>query len=318
MRAARSMSGCIGPGAAFAVLIGAVLMLPNSATFAQEASGPRRLQLRIASVDVASTRVTSPVPEETAPVWRHTFGAERRAEAVRKPVPISADIVVLRGVTSLAPVRQMFPARAYYVLVSRQILQQPDAAAGQGAAVETTALAIRRDIGLRVMAQDHLLHLAEPPLGKELRLAAGTAVRLVGHGRTIWALAIDLAQGCPGAPAPTAAEDEICQAARQQLDAIDEWLVARMGAGETVIIGGRLHRGLEADGLPGHLARLSRLASAPEASGPCTDHAASLASMHVLAGPDIAAGRIELSGGLEPVDKSAPENGCLLMVNARL
>lgn len=310
MSIARGVSRRAGPVGAVAAFVGA--LLAGNTCLAEE-NRPRPLQLRIASIDITSTRPVPSVPEESTPVWRHTFGAERRAEATRRPLPIAADIVVLRGVTSLAPVRQMFPARAYYVLASRQLLQQPD---GSAQSIETTALAIRRDTGLRVTAQDHLLQMAEPPPGTELRLAAGTAVRLIGHGRMIWVLALDLAQGCPNEAAAARFQHTSCQAAERQLDVVDEWLSARMASGETLIVAGRFHRKLGPDGLSGHLARLTRFGPGAMPRAPCTNDE-SLATTYVLAATGSDADRhMAMNGSVKVVDKSAPEKGCLLIVEA--
>src|SRR5690606_5515137 len=106
------------------------------------------LRLRIATLNAFTNPITPAPVGEPEPVWRHTFGAERRAAAVRRPLRFKPDIVLLHGVMTVASARQLFPARHYHLRVSRQILQQPERAGAPRAA--TTAIAIRRDAGLRV------------------------------------------------------------------------------------------------------------------------------------------------------------------------
>ena len=290
------------------------LLFEASTCFAEEPQ-----QLSIASMNVAGKQIAPVQPEAPAPVWRHTFGAERRTVAtqVRQPVRFSADIVVLQGVTNLAPVRQMFPARKYHVVVSRQLLQQADPTGTQHAPLGTTALAIRRETGLRVTAQDHLLDLAEPPSGAAIALAAATAVRLLSPGRPLWVVALDLAQGCPAQDLTSATADVRCLAAKKQLDAIDNWLAQRFAAGEAVIMAGRLHRQLEASALPGHLGRLSGFSFHGETPPACTGSGMETTTMLATPGSHTE-GKVVFNGKLEPVDEATPESGCFLLVDATL
>ncbi|MCL4764680.1 MAG: hypothetical protein KJZ80_00420 [Hyphomicrobiaceae bacterium] len=310
-------------GGCLAALIVCPVPLTSRMSLAQpdlrrDAGSKERLRLRIASMNVSGRQIAASPPEALPQSsWRHTFGSERvAARTARQPVRFSADVVVLQGVTSLAPVRQMLPARKYHLVVSRQILQQADTVATPVEPVGTTALAIRRDSGLRVTAQDHLLGTAEPPAGAEMA-AAATAVRLTGSGRTLWVMALDVAQGCAGETSP---EDVApCQAAKRQLDAIDAWLSDRLGAGETVILAGRFHRPFGTARLPGPLGKLIRFPSAGGIPGTCAADDGSMAATHVLA-TQRPHGHAEttLDGRLLPVDEAAPESGCLLMVDASL
>ncbi len=325
MGTARRAIGRAVRGACLAALIGC-LALNAGTSHAQpdvqrEADGKTRLHLRIASMTVAGRKVAPSRPEPSQPVWRHTFGAERRAEAtaVRQPVRFSADIVVLQGVTSLAPVRQMFPARRYQVLASRQLLQQAATVAAGAEPAGTTALAVRRDTGLRVTAQDHLIGAAELAAGAGVAAAAATAVRLSGSGRALWVMAFDLAQGCPAGTPPADAAAGVCPAAKPQLDALEAWLSVRLDAGETVILAGRLHRPLGAAPLPGHLGRLARFPMADGIPGTCPGDDGSMAATYVLAtrSPHASA-ETRLDGALQPVDEASDESGCVLMVDASL
>lgn len=300
-------------GGALALLCALVIIgaSTSSAQGPQPPADEESFKLRIASMHVAGKQIGPVQLEEPQPVWRHTFGSERRADAPRQPVRFSADIVVLQGVTNLAPVRQMFPARFYHIVVSRQILQNSNPTR-QGPEAATTALAIRRDTGLRVVDNDHLLKMADSPPDSGLQLAAATAVRLVSRRRALWAMSLDLVQGCPEQPE---AGDVRCEAAKRQLDAVDAWVSERLAAGEFVIVAGRFHRVLDNASLPGSLSRLYRFPSREKLAGECQDDG-SIATTYVLArpGPEPAV-ELNVKGHLEPVDEKKPEYGCLLMVD---
>lgn len=321
MGAARSGMGCTGHGGLSAALAASALLFTASTCLGQadgggSAEAAKPLRLTIANMNAAGKQIAPAKPEAPAPVWRHTFGAERRAETVRQPVRFSADIVVLQGVTTLAPVRQMFPARNYHLVTSRQLLQQADPNQARQAPVGTTALAIRRDTGLRVIAQDHLLEIAEPPPGAKVALAAATAVRLLSPGRALWVVSFDLAQGCP-AQDEAAQSDDRCLAVKKQLDTLDNWLSQHMAAGDAVVLAGRLHRQLDPSALPGNLGRLSAFSFNGERPQTCTDSGTE--NTYILATPGPHAGaKVTFEGRLEPVDEAATDNGCFLLVDATL
>ncbi len=311
---------------ALALFAASLSLAPPSASYAQSDLGSeesqRPLQLSIASMHIAGKTIAPAKLQPPPPSWRHTFGSERRAEAVRpqQPVRFSADIVALQGVTSLGSVRQMFPASTYHVIVSRQLLQRPDQVEGRHPPTATTALAIRRDKGLRVTSQDHLLGMADPPPGSAIELAAATAVRLLSGRRALWVVSLDIAQGCPAPDAPPASTETAqvqCLAAKQQLDMIDAWLAEPMAKGETVIVAGRLNRPLGKTPLPGHLGQLAPFSYSGDPPEICVRE--KMETTQVLVAPGPATDRqVVLAGRLEPVDQTQPEAGCFLMVDARI
>ena len=110
--------------------------------------------------------------EPVAPTWRNTFGSERRVAAKPKFAGdrLGADVVLLQGVKSVGEVRQLFPARTWKLILSRQILR--DGTSGRFSASTridgsgtTTAIAVRYQRRLRVTRIEHLLELA--PVGAE-------------------------------------------------------------------------------------------------------------------------------------------------------
>ncbi len=277
------------------------------------------LRLRFVILNAASPPATPIVTEETELererelVWRHTFGAERRTtamhrkEAIRHPLRINADVALLHGVKNVNSVRQMLPARDYHLLVSRQILRRGKAQ------MATTAIAVRRSSGLRVVAQDHLLQLAEASADSSVPLAAGTAARLLGPNGSLWVLALDLAQCSAEMP-----EDAACDAARRQLAAVEDWATERIEEGEPLIIGGRLHTALTETSLPGRLGKLLRFPGIEPAGRDCATDDGLMDLAYVLASPGFRLDQIRLDGGFEQVNENAPESGCLMTVEANL
>lgn len=120
--------------------------------------------LRIASWNLADAATAGVVAREE-PVkrrWRNTFGAERRIAAKPKfsGDRLKADVVLLQGVRSVREVRQIFPARGWKLILSRQVLELGDGRLNQATTVDgemaITAVAVRYQLRLRVTALEHL------------------------------------------------------------------------------------------------------------------------------------------------------------------
>jgi len=307
----RSKSKCSCLLISFATLIA----FGSTASLAQQNTsrsdlGTERLQLRVASFAISAEPPESVEPQEPQPLWRHTFGSERRAPARRRPVQFQADIVVLQGVTNLGVVRQMLPASLYRVVASRQILENVHATR-DAPQVQTTAIAIRRDARLRTVAHEHMLELAEPPPGAETPLSAGIAMRVLGNRRPFWVLSVDLAQGCSGS---TVQDQPQCAAAKRQLDLVEAWLSEKVAAGEAAIIAGRFPIEHGEGSLPGKLGQLT--GSNGKLAGTCPDGGKSIARTYVLIAPRSRPdAEVTFQGHVEPVDKRKPEWGCALLAD---
>ena len=270
--------------------------------------------LNVATLSLAERKLVQappePQPSSSRPTWRHTFGSERRApvvSAARRPATFPADIVALTDVTSMTQARQMFPAGAYTLILSRQILTQatPDAPA---LASGVTAIAVRRTRELRITATEHLNNIAEPSPGTPL--TAATAVRVMAGGTPVWVVAVSLAQSCaPATPSP-------CTIAKQQLGSLNAWIAARRASGEGVIVAGSFHQRLDADGLPETLAALARFpakTAAPCPADPRSDHT------HLLAAPGPQP-RVPFAPKDEwrLIDEKDADAGCALIVRVSL
>ena len=112
-------------------LAGGVLLLGFIGLAAPVGAQPRITEdglLRIASWSLLDA-VGAGVIARKKPVersWRNTFGSERRI-ASRPAIAgekLGADVVLLQGVKSIQEVRQIFPARDWKLILSRQVLRQ--------------------------------------------------------------------------------------------------------------------------------------------------------------------------------------------------
>lgn len=284
------------------------------------------IELSIASMDLLRMKPVAPgtaaaqprprpQPEpvsETRSTWRHTFGAERRAPVVKttihKPTRVSADIIVLSGVTSLAQARQVFPATTFHLVLSRQLL--PQTADGTQPGTGVTAIAIRRSGDLRVTASDHLTELGGASRAKpESHVAAGTAVRLMAAGQPLWVLALDMAPACAD---PSASDTPACKVSERQLTVLEDWVSARQASGEAVVLAGNFHRSLAAAALPDPLNSLARVAAGSETPAACSANAQRV--LHILAAPGARPrADLNLRGDMRASDEKNPDAGCFLM-----
>lgn len=197
--------------------------------------------LRLASWNIAGIAPQEKAVEAPAR-WRHTFGAERTslAPVARDPVKAEADVIALQGVASVRQARSLFPARAYHVVVSRQMLLEDRGAPPAANAEPTlkTAIVVRRRADLRIVAQEHLLRLGAAPDGMTSGPAgvAGTAVKIALPGQgSLWLLSVDLSPACDAAE---------CGLAERQLAGVATWLEAKRTAGEPAIVAGSFRRAL--------------------------------------------------------------------------
>lgn len=218
----------------------ALSMSAAATAWADEPRAPERLRIATWDLTTATAAGVLKLPETSKAVWRTTFGAERRNEVKPSfdPTNIDADVILLQGVTNVREVRRFFPARAWRVVVSRQILTPEAAAEGHsqnpttGPVTPTTAIAIRLRRGLRVATQEHLLALAEAAPGSGSTPAAGVAVRLINFGRTVWVASAALEAACTSPAARCPANE-----------ALANWVKGKSAAADqTVVVGGRLQR----------------------------------------------------------------------------
>ncbi len=201
-------------------------------TAARRPHGPSQMTFRVATWHLgaktakAAAKADAAQPAEPASTWRHTFGSERRTARWRKlaEAGFAADIVALQGVTSAGDARRLFPARRYHVVVSRQLLARSNArttgiAVFRNDAPETTAVAYRRQRGVRLAGFRHFLPLALTTIGSEREAAAITAFRLRIHGKLIWVASIDLGGEC-------GADDQgaECRQAGEIIAAFQDWI----------------------------------------------------------------------------------------------
>lgn len=260
----------IGRGRIFFSVLAIVCCLGPAATPA--AAQPRISEggsLRIASWNLLDAVSVGLIDrrERTKRAWRNTFGSERRISEKPKFAgeKLGADVVLLQGVKSVGEVRQLFPARSWKLIVSRQILR--DGNSGRFSATTrvegsgtTTAIAVRYQRRLRVTGIEHLLDLApeteeedasgseaqhaaagdqkkshkEPSPSPKRAPSAGVAVRLAFSGNVFWVVSAALDVEC------RSSVDQRCEAAGK----LEAWLDEKRGKGRSVVIGGQLFPGL--------------------------------------------------------------------------
>ncbi len=141
--------------------------------------------------------------DEPAATWRHTFGSERRTARWREiaEAGFAADIMALQGVDSAGAARRLFNARRHHVVVSRQLLarsgpRSTGVAVFRDDAPETTALAYRRQRGVRLAGFRHFLPPEEAGASQGLQVGAIVAFRLRIYGKLLWIASIDLGDAC--------------------------------------------------------------------------------------------------------------------------
>jgi hypothetical protein len=205
--------------------------------------------LRVLSLSAAQASAIQAPASAIAkqPVWRTTFGSERKTtdKPPTSALGVEADVVLLQDVTNLLAIRRAFPPKSWRIVVSRQMVLSDDPLDPRSSEAVSrnpaTAVAIRFQAGIRMAGQDHLQQLAaRPALTAAAKLAgapelsaaplvAATAVRLNLGGRFVWLASVVLDESCaiPGPVCP--------QRAR-----LNTWIEDRHKMGEAVIVGGLL------------------------------------------------------------------------------
>jgi hypothetical protein len=230
MRIARSGTPCLETLAA--ILAGAAVAAPAVAGDTEQGKAAAGLTVAIIDLAEAPQLVPAPLAETRRPSWRTSFGSERQTEEKPKtgtaPSPLAAladaDAVLIQGVRAAAPLRRLFPPRAWRLVVSRRIFASP-----ASTPLAVTAIAVRARAGIRITAREPGLRLVlpgtEPVAGPP---AAATAVRVATHGRVVWLASVALPSTCVGAAS--------CPAE----SSLDAWRTSKRSNGQTTLVGGRL------------------------------------------------------------------------------
>jgi hypothetical protein len=238
-----------------------VAMCTELVAVSAQAQPPTRVdgRIRIASWDLRDAVGAGVIVREEPIVkrWRNTFGAERR---VRKKQTfagdrLGADIVLLQGISSVREARQVFPARDWKLVYSRQVLKFGGGSLGEDTTASAghtiTAVAVRYQRRLRVTGLEHLNGLGD---GQETtgvpegagdavgtapreKTLDGLAVRLAYAGSTLWVASVEL-------PASCRQKKETCGPA----DQLAKWADDKRSAGTSIVMGGRLEASLRQAG----------------------------------------------------------------------
>lgn len=142
------------------------------------------------------------------------------------------DAVLIQGVHAAAPLRRLFPPRAWRLIISRNILAAGDPRglrAGPTDLQPGAAIAVRVRKDLRITGRSLTLRLPKPGSFAGDADSSVAAVRLMAGGRTFWLGSIAL-------PASCSVEEPPCPT----LQTLDAWREEMRKRGEPALIGGRI------------------------------------------------------------------------------
>jgi hypothetical protein len=198
---------------------------------------PREGALRVVSWDLSTLPAMEGgrANEESQASWRTSFGSERSTapESLTGGAryDLKADVILLQGISDATLLRRyFFPARYWHLLVARQkltdVAMQADPAS---AAVGITGVAIRVREGLRITAREYFPRIGGEQGEPGANLLAGTAIRILDRGRTVWLASFAVPPSCAETPAPCTARARL-----------SEWQESKRQLGEAVVVGGML------------------------------------------------------------------------------
>ncbi|MGI9423370.1 MAG: hypothetical protein ACR2PA_09255, partial [Hyphomicrobiaceae bacterium] len=239
-------------GATLVVLVSAPSGLAQSVDY-----GPPIKTLRIAAWNLAD-QSKSPAGDaggqaQSKPQrWRNTFGAERRSSnrLAAGASGLNADIIALQGVREIAEVRRLFPARTHNLVLSRAVLlslnssqdSRPAAAKRSSAKSFVTAIAVRRQPGVRVVGNHHFFVEAGGDNPNTQRLYTGLAIRLNVSRQPVWVTSVDLTRVC-GVDEP-ASTDTSCDLHSAAERTVGLWTKRTVAAQIPVVLAGTYARAL--------------------------------------------------------------------------
>jgi hypothetical protein len=198
---------------------------------------PREGGLRIVSWDLSTLPAMEGgrANEESQASWRTSFGSERSTAPETLTggarYDLKADVILLQGISDATLLRRyFFPARYWHLLVARQkltdVAMQADPAS---AAVGITGVAIRVREGLRITAREYFPRIGGEQGEPGANLLAGTAIRILDRGRSVWLASFAVPPSCAETPAQCTARARL-----------SEWRESKRQLGEAVVVGGML------------------------------------------------------------------------------
>lgn len=183
--------------------------------------------------------------------WRTSFGSER-VTPLEIRYDIKADVVLLQGISDATLLRRFFfPARDWHLIVTRQKLTDVAMRADPASASSgITGVAIRVRDGLRITAREFFPRIGGEQDADGAAMLAGTAVRVLDRGRSVWLASFAVPPTCAEAPAPCTARTRL-----------GEWQGSKRQSGEAVVVGGMLASSAAKPGSEGEHCNRQRLQS---------------------------------------------------------
>lgn len=165
---------------------------------------------------------------ELISAYRDLFGRDGRP----------ADVIALQEIGTKAALERLFPSAAYETIMSPR-WQSDDAEEGKGDVF--TAVAIRKDSGVRLVDIDPLPELAVLHTdGRATR--AGTGALLEYAGKRFWFLSVHLKSSCPKIKNLHKSKNDDCETLWAQAPILADWITAKRATGVPFIIAGDFNR----------------------------------------------------------------------------
>jgi hypothetical protein len=205
---------------------------PSKPTEAMAKPLPREDAIRVMSWDLSSLPAMAGGRSADAgnTPWRTSFGSERVTPPEIR-YDLKADIVLLQGISDATRLRRFFfPARDWHLIVTRQKLTDVAMRADPASASSgITGVAIRVRDDLRITGREFFPRIGGEQDGDGAAMLAGTAVRVLDRGRSVWLASFAVPPACAETPAPCKARTHLT-----------EWQESKRQNGEVIVIGGML------------------------------------------------------------------------------
>lgn len=151
-----------------------------------------------------------------------------------------ADIIALQEIGTRAALERLFPNALYETMISPR-WRDDDMPEGEGDVF--TAIAVRRDAGIRVIARSDLPELGILHTdGHETR--AGTGALIEARGQLFWFLSVHLKSSCRGVKSIETSINDNCQTLWRQAGILRSWIEEKQASGHPFIIAGDFNRDL--------------------------------------------------------------------------
>lgn len=149
-----------------------------------------------------------------------------------------ADVIGLQEIGTKAAAERIFPPSRYDLIMSSR--HPGDNASGAKNDIYT-AIAVRKDSGVKVIRQEDLLDLVVFD-EDDNPTRAGTAALLSFRDTNFWLMSVHLKSSCSAEENPSTDSSEDCKLFWEQMDPLADWIQERTLSGEAFFIVGDFNR----------------------------------------------------------------------------